>query len=368
MSANRFDLQVQAFKDRLRGMIARAELPEGARIEEAQLRQEAGVTVRAARQALRDLAQEGTIVRKRHVGTFVSGRRPESSFAAPPKVRSVGILSSRSQSFFVESKFGSTVLGGVQLALQAPAQVTYFVHQDNRQMSIDDLPFTETDTIKRSCQGLLAIEAYNAAQLNELARAAVPLVAIDFAPHNMAFDAVEVDHFQAGYLATRHLLALGHRRVAFVGEGPTAESTDPTWQARLNGFLRALVEAGLDATPRAIVNIRRNTNMIAEALPPVHKDLKPTGYVLCGSDMAPIAARALGGMGLSVPQDVSLSAADSALYQMDGMDISQAHVDYEVLGKYAVRVLAARLACRTMPPMRMVQGVSFNPGRTSRPA
>lgn len=347
-------------------MIARAELSEGVRIDEALLRRETDVTVRAARQALSELAREGLIIRKPHVGTFVSGRLPGATFTVLPRIRSVGILSSRPQSFFATSGFGSALMLGVQAGLHAPIQISFFVHAETRQMSLDDVPLTEPDTIKRTCQGLLAIEANNAPHLNELAGNGVPVVAVDFSAPGAAFDSVEVDHFSAGYLAARHLIGLGHRRIGYLGEGPVPDSTDPTWQARLNGYFRAMIESGLEASPDAIANMGRSIPRIQEALSAVQRRCKPTAYVLCSGGSAATAVEVLAQLALKVPDDVSLAAADSSTHYLDGRPLSQARVDYELLGRSAVRLLASRLACRAMPPLKLTQPVSFSPGATCR--
>ncbi len=367
MSSERFRRQVEIFKERVRGMVARAELPEGARVDEVQLRLETGITVRAARCALQELAGEGLINRKRHVGTFVSGRLQAATFPVLPKVCSVGILSSRGQSFFSEPGYGKQIMSGVQLSLHTPAQVTFFVHTHNRQLSIDDLPITDPDTIKRTCQGVLAVEAYNAADLNELTRSGVPVVAVDFSMPQMGFDAVEVDHFSAGYLAAQHLISLGHRRIAFVGEGPLPESMDPTWQIRLNGFMRAMVEAGLNVSTANIVHIARSAELISKALPPVQKKYQPTGYVLCSASHYRITLETLTALGLKVPEDVSISAADHAPAGSEDELISHVRVDYEFLGRNAIRILASRLACKAMPPIKQVLPVNFSPGPSSCP-
>jgi DNA-binding LacI/PurR family transcriptional regulator len=366
MSAEQFSRQVHSFKERVRTMIVRAELSEGVRIDEALLRQETGVTVRAGRQALSELAEEGLIVRKRHVGTFVSGRLPGATFAVLPRIRSVGILSSRPQSFFAKSVYGATLMTGVQAGLHAPIQITFFVHPENRHMSIDDMPMTESDTIKRACQGLLAIEANNASHLNELAGSGVPVVAVDFSASGAAFDAIEVDHFSAGYLATRHLIGLGHRRIAFVGEGPMPDSSDPTWQSRLNGYYRAILEAGLEGSPGAIANIGRSDTRVRDAVQNVLRRFKPTAFVVCTGGVAEATTLALAELGQKVPDDVSLTAADSASTHLQGRLLSQVRVDYEILGRNAMRLLASRLACRAMPPLRLTQPVSFLPGATAR--
>ncbi|MCK6471024.1 MAG: substrate-binding domain-containing protein [Planctomycetes bacterium] len=370
MPAARFDDQVRACRERLRAMVARAELPEGARIDELQLRRESAASVRAVRAALADLAREGLIVRKRHVGTFVRGA-PADTPGVLLKVRSAGILSSLGRRAFAEHGFAHTVFTGVQLALHPPAQVAFFGHEETRAFSIDDLPTLDPDDVKRACQGLVAVEAYNAVQLNDLARSGVPLVAVDFAPPNAAFDAVEADHLAAGYLAAKHLIALGHRRIAYIGEGFVAESSDPTWQARLNGWARALLEAGREAAPRDVADAGRSEDRIAETLASFEDAdpaRKPTAYVLATGGWAAPAMRWLRARGRRVPEDVSLAAADSAVYEAEGLTVAQARIDYEMLGRNAVRLLAARLACRSMPPVKVTIPAAFAPGQTARAA
>ncbi|MCW8131021.1 MAG: substrate-binding domain-containing protein [Planctomycetota bacterium] len=367
MSEADFLQQVRGCKEHLRMQIARAEFPEGTRLDEAQLRRETGATVRAVRAALSDLAREGLILRKRHVGTFVADRLPAANVTVLPKLRSVGLLSSRRQEVFISDGFCSKVLTGLRLALQPPAQVTWFLHEHGRTMGVDDLPLVDLDAIRRACQGVVAVEAYNASQLNELSRAGVPLVVVDFAPPLAAFDSVEVDHFQAGYLATRHLLELGHREIAYVGEGLVAQSTDPTWQARLNGYLRAMVEAGQAVSPAHVMDTQRNLRVVAERLPAFDARRRPSAYVLCTGGFADALVQVLADLGRAVPAQVSLAAADSAAYTAGGAVLSQARVDYEMLGRNAARVLAARLACKAMPPMRNLLPVLFAPGQTSAP-
>lgn len=365
MAETSFHQQVRVCKEHLRMQIARSEIPDGTRLDEIQIRRETHATVRAVRAALNELAGEGLIVRKRHVGTFVADRLPSTVVTVLPKLRSVGILSSRPHDAFVQDEFCAKVLRGIRLALQPPAQVTWFLHEAGMVMGLDDLPMVDLNAIKRACQGVIAVEAYGEAQLNEISSGGIPLVVVDFAPKQAAFDSAEGDYFQAGYLATRHLLELGHRRVAYVGEGPVAQSTDPTWQERLNGYLRAMVEAGLEGSNDLILDVRRNVTAIPKLLPAFDRQRKPSGYVVCSGGFAAPVVKILAEMGRRVPQDVSVSAADSALYYADGMIISQTRIDYEMLGRNAVRMLSARLACKAMMPMKYMLAVSFSPGQTT---
>ena len=56
---------------------------------------------------------------------------------------------------------------------------------------------------------------------------------------------VTIDHERCGYLATKHLLELGHRQIAFAGVHYPSENhtTDaPILDARFRGYLRAMKE------------------------------------------------------------------------------------------------------------------------------
>jgi len=68
------------------------------------------------------------------------------------------------------------------------------------------------------------------------------------APFCRAFVNIETDDLQASYAATRHLLELGHKRIAFFC-GPQAA---PWAQERLEGYRRALREASVEVEDRLI--------------------------------------------------------------------------------------------------------------------
>ncbi|WP_407310415.1 LacI family DNA-binding transcriptional regulator [Pseudomonas sp. nanlin1] len=74
--------------------------------------------------------------------------------------------------------------------------------------------------------------------VESLATARTPLVIVDRALQGVEADLVCIDHEQGGYLATRHLLELGHRDIACIN-GP---SDTRVAQMRLAGYRRALAE------------------------------------------------------------------------------------------------------------------------------
>jgi len=69
-----------------------------------------------------------------------------------------------------------------------------------------------------------------------------PVVFVDRRARNLTADAVVVDDRDAAATAVRHLIAHGHRRIAFMGDGPEMD----TARLRLEGYRSALAEAGID--------------------------------------------------------------------------------------------------------------------------
>ncbi len=106
-----------------------------------------------------------------------------------------------------------------------------------------------------------------------------------------------------GYLATRHLLDLGHRRIGLISGPPYASSA----LGRVEGYKQAMNEVGADIDPSWIVDSTfgiESGATAAEALMQIPH--RPTAIFAVNDNTAIGALSALTRMGLSVPSDVSL--------------------------------------------------------------
>ncbi|MBY5990796.1 LacI family DNA-binding transcriptional regulator [Ferrimonas balearica] len=116
------------------------------------------------------------------------------------------------------------------------------------------------------------------------------------------------DNRQGGLAATEHLIALGHRRIAFIGN---ASNHYPEFFARYQGYVKALMDAGLSIEPAlqqdAITTEQAGYDAVAELL-----DRKvPFDALFAASDLIAIGAmQALKERGLSVPDDVAVVGFD----------------------------------------------------------
>jgi DNA-binding LacI/PurR family transcriptional regulator len=145
-------------------------------------------------------------------------------------------------------------------------------------------------------------------ELQRLAQAGVPVVVVDPADEPGAdVRSVGTTNWQGGLTATRHLIELGHRRIAAIG-GPT-----DLWssRARIDGYRAAMLEAGLPADDGLI---RRDAFSVdggrRQATQLLGMADRPTGIVTGNDAQAFGVLQALGQLGLRAPGDVSVVGFD----------------------------------------------------------
>lgn len=139
--------------------------------------------------------------------------------------------------------------------------------------------------------------------LARLRRRNIPVVLINRRVNGRQVDGVFCDNTAAARTLVRHLIELGHRRIAMVS-GPKRLST---MQERMTGYIIALAEAGLTPDHRLLKFHERP----APADDPAVDQLlaganRPTAIFAATSEIARDIIVALGRRGLRVPQDMAL--------------------------------------------------------------
>jgi LacI family transcriptional regulator len=160
----------------------------------------------------------------------------------------------------------------------------------------------------RQVDGLLLASAGRAdAYLARLVRAHFPIVLVDRDLPELGAPAVLLDNAGAAYMAVRHLIGRGHRRIAMVS-GRAAISTTTE---RIAGYMRALREAGLKVEPRLIVSGESTSIGGAEATHAVlDVEPRPTA-IFSGNNLMSIGAlQAIAARRLRIPDDVALVGFD----------------------------------------------------------
>jgi LacI family transcriptional regulator len=207
--------------------------------------------------------------------------------------------------------------------------------------------------LQRQADGVLLVPATGSSESVALLLARrVPLVILDRRISHGGVDLVRCDSEHGAYLLTRHLIELGHRRIALVS-GPRAVSTAVD---RANGYARALGEAGLEIdeqlmcygefTPEAGYEL---TEQILRIVP------APTALFAANNLMAFGAFRAIRTAGLRIPQDISLVTFDDLPEQLNLEPFLTAVYQpaYE-LGQRAAELLLQRLASEGPPDIQEI--------------
>jgi len=140
-----------------------------------------------------------------------------------------------------------------------------------------------------------------------LASQRVPIVLADHEVPAVDTDFIGLDHEATGYAATRHLIELGHRRIACVA-GPQGE---PHSLERVAGLRRALDEEGIDLPSAYLVHGAPDCAGGHDALRGLLAlDSPPTAVFACNDLMALGSLCAAQEAGLAVPAQLSVVGGD----------------------------------------------------------
>ncbi|MFI7682814.1 LacI family DNA-binding transcriptional regulator [Streptomyces griseoaurantiacus] len=204
-------------------------------------------------------------------------------------------------------------------------------------------PHWARDMVAAGRRAVIAVTSvYTAAHLNELARSGLPLVVLDplHLPDSRVHS-VGATNFAGGLTATRHLLSLGHRRIAYLG-GPSMAVCN---QARMHGY-RAAMEAEGAKVPESYVRPGEFTYATGLHGAAGLLDLPepPTAVFAGNDDIAVGVIEAARARGMRVPEDLSVVGFDdTSLAEMASPPLTTVRQPLREMGGAALRT-ALRLA------------------------
>ncbi|MGI9824289.1 LacI family DNA-binding transcriptional regulator [Agromyces sp. Marseille-Q5079] len=181
-----------------------------------------------------------------------------------------------------------------------------------------------------------------------------------------------IDDVAVARLATEHLLALGHRRIAHIG-GDVENDLDfhlPT--NRRHGYEHALRDAGIEVDPRlfapADFTIRGGFHAAKQLLGVPHD--RPTAIFAASDEMAIGSILAARELGMIVPRDVSIIGIDDHDLA-DFFGLSTVAQFPRLQGEKAVEILMEQLEPGTDAPVPAATPLPFElrvRSSTARPA
>ena len=216
----------------------------------------------------------------------------------------------------------------------------------------DDNPAKEQRYIQvlleKQVDGIVLVSVGAQSAHNLLQRSGSVVIMLDRVDPFLCCDSVQIDNVYGGWLATRHLLELGHRQIACLAGPNIIIPSD----GRVRGYEKAMREQP-DAEPYIRVMIgdfhassgyELTRTLLSEA--PEY-----TAVFACNDLMAIGAMRAIQEHGLRVPQDISVVGFDNiALARFLTPPLTTvAQPKYE-MGQLALQLLLERIENKELPP------------------
>jgi LacI family transcriptional regulator len=186
----------------------------------------------------------------------------------------------------------------------------------------------------------------------------IPVVAID--PHTgpVGIPTVDSDSYTGALLATRHLTALGHRRIGFLTGRPDLASS----ALREAGYVEALREAGLRVDPTLV----RTDGAHLPATELLTMPDRPTA-IFAANDLSAIGVMDVArDLGIDVPRDLSVVGFDDIPESTATTPpLTTVHQPIQQMGATAVQLLVGLLAGTpaeqthvTLPTSLVVRGTT----------
>ncbi|MFG6114876.1 LacI family DNA-binding transcriptional regulator [Halobacillus sp. MO56] len=205
--------------------------------------------------------------------------------------------------------------------------------------------------------GILILSHISNEYIQKVLATGIPTVLIDHHHPNIEADAILTNNRFGSYLVTQHLVELGHKDIAFVGD----TSFSPSYQERWEGYMLALKEFGLEANSHLMFTDAKEEefmiNSFIQQLP-----AQPTAWFCVNDGLGYLVTNGLKQQGLNVPEDASVCSFDNGkLSRLSSPSITTMDIDLGLYGKKAVEKLFWRIENpdeqyqETLLPAKLIQ-------------
>jgi LacI family transcriptional regulator, galactose operon repressor len=228
--------------------------------------------------------------------------------------------------------------------------------------SCDEDPLRERELIgsfrDRRVDGIIVVPAsHDHTYLYDEQRAGTALVFVDRPAKHLDADTVASDNFGGALRAVEHLIAHGHRRIAFLGDLLSIS----TAEARLQGYSRALAGAGIELDESLVRPGLRNPDDATRAVEELLALADVPTALFTSQNLSTIGAvRALRRAKLE-RQIALISFDDIALGDILDPAISVVAQDPQAIGQAAAALLFRRLDGDTSPSVHDIIKVRLIP-------
>lgn len=328
-----------------------------------ELRDQLGMSVQTVHFAIRELEKREILRSVRGVGVFVADSAPKRVLTG-----NIGFLNDPAQ-FDLSPAFWHPLFGGVRAGASLHGQDVLVV--DN------SVAFKNWDKV----DGIVLTDMFSgksAADSVQCPPPGFPCISIINPQPDMV--TVRADDFAGAYALTKHLIELGHRRIAFL---ITYVPYLTILEDRRQGYLAALADHGIEFDPRWLKKMSHGHGnndgdtwyqeggeyYVDQWLKGDWHELGCTALLMLNDETAVGAIKAFQKAGLNVPHDVSVTGFDGTIEtESQGLRLTTARVPLREIGREAGRLLYAWIDNPQRRPQSVTLPVDLIRGSTTGPA
>ena len=167
-----------------------------------------------------------------------------------------------------------------------------------------------------------------------------PIVYVDNPPPNHRGAYVATDDEAGGYAITRHIIDAGHKKILHL-----AGHNCPSHQARLQGYIRAMRDAGLEFDIAGGHSSQKDGEKAAAWLLKERAEDLPTAVLGCNDHVSIGLALGLKNAGIQIPEQISVAGyadIDGAMLKA-GIMLTTVRQDAQAIGRAAAELLLKKL-------------------------
>lgn len=177
----------------------------------------------------------------------------------------------------------------------------------------------------------------------------IPYVILDRSLENseVPYDSVSFDNQEGSYLATKYLIAQGHRKLAYINW----DSPFSHLKKRLNGFWQAVDEAGLSRSNCFVVSGRRvNAETGYQLAQSLFAQFDPTAVLASHHFFGEGLVAFLRETGRAIPEDISVIVyGQPSWVRLNQPSFTCIHQPAQEIGELGAKVLLKRIANPNLP-------------------
>jgi LacI family transcriptional regulator len=194
--------------------------------------------------------------------------------------------------------------------------------------------------------------------LKTVVSADIPAVLVTSGRPAPGFSAVSINDMEAARAMTRHLLGLGHRRIAFINGHPGHTASSQRFRGYMEGMNEAGLAIGTDQVAQGFFTYRSGLEA-AERL--LNNGFNPTAIFASNDDMAAATMAIAHRRGLDVPGDLAVAGFDDTpLATMVWPELTTVRRPISDMARQAVRLLIEEVRAKRSGSSQAVEHKLLN--------